>query len=380
VSLAPNSTLLFIPDISGFTDFVNETEINHSRHIIEELMESLIDANELEMKVSEIEGDAILFYRPGALPSSSALYSQVKRMFVDFHTLLKKYEQNRICQCGACSTATNLSLKFVLHYGEVAENQIKNHSKLFGREVIVVHRLLKNSIPNRQYALLTEPIFQSRDSSSPPEEEPWNKPHHGEEIYDIGNIPIQHFDLEPLLAAIPDPVIEDFSVAGATQSVLRLEHVILAPLELTFDVLSDLAFRAEWIDGLVDSDQLNHQISQTGSTHRCVIKRNDSDPKFVAHDYKVGRDIISFVESNHRSEFCTVYLLRRQDSGKTTIELEVFIKPSFIKGLFFKLFLKPKLSKSQVRNLEQLNAYCQKLVSIGQNHNNHIELYAKTNN
>ena len=341
-------------------------------------MEALIDANELDMKISEIEGDAILFYRPGELPSTSALYSQVNRMFVDFHTQLKKYEQSRICQCGACSTATNLSLKFVLHYGEVAANQIKNHSKLFGREVIVVHRLLKNSVPNRQYAIFTAPIFQTIENSLPHGEEPWDKPFYGEEMYEVGTIPIQHFDLKPLLVKIPDPVIEDFSVAGATQSVLRLEQVIYAPLELTFDAISDLAFRAAWIEGLVDSDQLNHQINQAGSTHRCVIKRNDSDPKFVAHDYKVGKNIVTFVESNHRDEFCTVYLLRRLDPSKTKIELEVFIKPSFIKGLFFKLFLKRKLSISQIRNLKRLNAYCQKLVTSGQKHNNHIELYVDT--
>ena len=34
-----NKGLLFIPDISGFTRFVNETEIDHSRLIIQELLE-----------------------------------------------------------------------------------------------------------------------------------------------------------------------------------------------------------------------------------------------------------------------------------------------------------------------------------------------------
>ena len=56
-----NRGLLFIPDISGFTRFVNETEINHSRLIIQELLEILINANELNLEISEIEGDAILF-------------------------------------------------------------------------------------------------------------------------------------------------------------------------------------------------------------------------------------------------------------------------------------------------------------------------------
>jgi hypothetical protein len=56
-----NKGLLFIPDISGFTRFVNETEIGHSRLIIQELLEILINANEVGLEVSEIEGDAILY-------------------------------------------------------------------------------------------------------------------------------------------------------------------------------------------------------------------------------------------------------------------------------------------------------------------------------
>ena len=45
-------TLLFIPDISGFTDFVHNTEIQHSGHIVEELLEVLIDANEISLEIS----------------------------------------------------------------------------------------------------------------------------------------------------------------------------------------------------------------------------------------------------------------------------------------------------------------------------------------
>ncbi|MDX1410162.1 MAG: DUF2652 domain-containing protein, partial [Saprospiraceae bacterium] len=56
-------TLLFIPDISGFSKFVKHNEIRHSQHIVEELLEAIIDANEIGLEISEIEGDAILFYR-----------------------------------------------------------------------------------------------------------------------------------------------------------------------------------------------------------------------------------------------------------------------------------------------------------------------------
>ncbi|HEY4337501.1 MAG TPA: DUF2652 domain-containing protein, partial [Puia sp.] len=80
-----NKGLLFIPDISGFTRFVNGTDIDHSRLIIQELLETLINANQSGFEVSEIEGDAILFYKFGDKPEMGALYKQVEAMFCGFH-------------------------------------------------------------------------------------------------------------------------------------------------------------------------------------------------------------------------------------------------------------------------------------------------------
>ena len=77
-----NRGLLFIPDISGFTRFVNETEIDHSRLIIQELLELLVDSNEIGMEISEIEGDAILFYKYGACPDLQNLYKLFERQLL----------------------------------------------------------------------------------------------------------------------------------------------------------------------------------------------------------------------------------------------------------------------------------------------------------
>src|SRR3954465_14700033 len=105
-----NKGLLFVPDISGFTRFVNETEIDHSRLIIQELLEVLINANQIGLEVSEIEGDAILFYRFGESPDLQKIYKQVERMFCEFHRSLSIYEDRRFCQCKACGSAINLTL------------------------------------------------------------------------------------------------------------------------------------------------------------------------------------------------------------------------------------------------------------------------------
>ena len=152
--MALQPSLLFIPDISGFTNFVQETDIAHSKHIISELLEILIDANELGLTLAEIEGDALFFYRDATLPSREAIIHQVEEMFLNFHNHLVAYKYRRICRCGACTTAADLKLKFVIHAGEIDHIQVKDSRKPFGPNVVLVHRLLKNSIDGDEYALL----------------------------------------------------------------------------------------------------------------------------------------------------------------------------------------------------------------------------------
>jgi hypothetical protein len=110
--------LLFIPDISGFSKFVNEVEIQHSQFIIQQLLEVLINANDSDLEISEIEGDAILFYKFGQPAELNALYKQVEKMFRAFHQYLISYDNRKICQCKACISAVDLTLKVITHYGE----------------------------------------------------------------------------------------------------------------------------------------------------------------------------------------------------------------------------------------------------------------------
>jgi hypothetical protein len=152
----PDNILFFIPDISGFTKFVTETEVTHSQHIIQELLELIVDANQLGFEVSEFEGDAVLFVRPGAPPSLDEILAQARKMFVDFHSHIKQIEIKRTCTCGACSSVNNLSLKFVAHFGPAKTMQVKGHSKFIGKSIIVAHRLLKNQVPESEYLLVSE--------------------------------------------------------------------------------------------------------------------------------------------------------------------------------------------------------------------------------
>ncbi len=71
-------SLLFIPDITGFTKFVNDTEVAHGHHIVAELLELIIDSDQLGMTVSEVEGDAVLSIRhPAVLAPPISLDSRL---------------------------------------------------------------------------------------------------------------------------------------------------------------------------------------------------------------------------------------------------------------------------------------------------------------
>ncbi len=364
-------TFLFIPDISGFTKFVNNTEINHSRHIIEELLEIIIDSDTLGLEVSEIEGDAVLFYRDGGVPSIDELLELSKSMYTAFHTHLKKYENRRICQCGACSTTNNLTLKFVAHYGETAKNRVKQFTKLFGVDVIVAHRLLKNDVPKDEYLLVTDTIAIDNEVAQSVAQHTFTE---GVSSYDVGDIPYAYLDLQEIRRSIPEPAPEDFGLKGVTEVLLHQAVMINAPLEMVFDVVSDLSFRHEWQEGLAGSEDLNHKIAQAGSTHRCIVTGKATDPFFVSHGFEKKGDTITFSDTDHKANIGTVFSLTKKGADKTLLEINFFSKKNPVKKLFFNLFIKKKFLKNGDISWQNLENYCKKLLANGQNHTSQIIL------
>ena len=152
----PEPSLIFIPDITGFTKFVQSTATRHSQHIISELLETLLDSNHLGLDIAELEGDAIVFYKYAQMPSLDALLFQAKRMFENFHQQLQKYAASGVCHCGSQKTPFDLSLKIIIHRGQLGFTTVKQYRKPHGFDMIVAHKLLKNSINEREYVLVTD--------------------------------------------------------------------------------------------------------------------------------------------------------------------------------------------------------------------------------
>lgn len=149
-----NQGTIIIPDISGFTKFVNGTDAFTGKHITRALLSSIIDSNVLNLKISEIEGDAVLFYGYGVPLDTRSILAQYEIMLGSFNRKLAQLET-------FLGKKINLSLKLIAHYGPVTEYSIGTFRKLYGKAVVQAHQLLKNPIKSSTYVLLTDSLLKA---------------------------------------------------------------------------------------------------------------------------------------------------------------------------------------------------------------------------
>ena len=152
--------LLVIVDISGYTEFITNRQVSllHAEQIITELMESVIDRADHPLVVNKLEGDAALLFREYAPEDAHAaardVLAQVGGFFDGFGTCLARVRhERRHCSCDACSNTDRLCLKAFVHAGEIAVKQVRQFEELAGEDVIAIHRMLKNTVPSREYVL-----------------------------------------------------------------------------------------------------------------------------------------------------------------------------------------------------------------------------------
>jgi hypothetical protein len=171
----PEPVMLIIADISGYTRYMtaNAKTLAHSQAIITELIKSIINQIELPLEVAKLEGDAVFLFCRKQNPAQP--WPQAKKMigqnllalFRLFSQKIDELSRSTHCHCHACAGITSLRLKLVVHSGEALFHRVFNFVELAGVDVIIVHRLLKNSVEADQYLLLTE---AARDDVEFPEQ------------------------------------------------------------------------------------------------------------------------------------------------------------------------------------------------------------------
>ncbi|SEJ42530.1 Protein of unknown function [Dyadobacter sp. SG02] len=346
-----NRGLIFIPDISGFTQFMHEIEIQHGRQIIQELLETLVNANQIGLEISEIEGDAILFFKFGEAPELETLYRQVERMFCDFHKYLIAYDNRRFCQCKSCISAINLTLKVVAHYGEFTTYQVKNFRKLIGKDIIVAHQLLKNDIDQHEYWLVTQNLLNGQSPNGFTEWMQWNP---GSKTTENEQIPFQYTQIGPLKDSIPryePPLLEPREKV----KVLSVSREFDSDIKKMFFTSGHLELRHRWQDGLKSIEELDHFLPGIGSRHLRI--REDGETVMYASGFSYNPESrIVFGESDEKLTSTLYFVLEKLTDNRTRLSLEYYLKKNPLKQLAFQLFKKDKMEAEFLKSLENLEA------------------------
>ena len=214
-------------DISGYTAFVSGTEHEHSREILAELIENIAKSFGGKLAIDQVEGDALCCTteRTGA-----EVTDWLRETFSAFHRRLRDMRAATTCPCQACQMIGSLGLKFIVHRGSYSRQVIAGVVQLYGNDVNLVHRLLKNTVPLREYVLVTGATLSS-----------WPEtvrtgyvgaPQH----YDVGDVDAAYLDLALVRA---DALREDRLRVNDAEAKLRSVRRYAAPPEQVWRLMTD---------------------------------------------------------------------------------------------------------------------------------------------
>jgi hypothetical protein len=185
----PQPVVLILADISGYTRFMtaNVTTLAHSQLAITELLETIIRQVEIPLRVAKLEGDAVFLYaiREGGWPEArERIRARLVTFFETFAKRLSALADSPLCSCEACKQIGHLRLKVIAHAGEALLHRVAGFEELAGVDVILAHRLLKNSVAGNEYLLMTEPAWRELGLPGDPAVE------RSRERTDLGEVPI----------------------------------------------------------------------------------------------------------------------------------------------------------------------------------------------
>ena len=154
------SACFVIADISGYTNFISGVELDHAQDIIADIMDTLLRALRPTFRLAKFEGDAAFVYAVADKVDGSLLQDAIESAYFAFRKRLRSIKQANSCECQACSAMQSLDVKFVVHHGEFIKQKMGGQEELAGRDVILVHRLLKNEVNKKlgghAYALYSD--------------------------------------------------------------------------------------------------------------------------------------------------------------------------------------------------------------------------------
>jgi hypothetical protein len=164
---AAQPTTFLIADISGYTGYLADVELDHAQDILADLIGAVVTALRPNFRLAKLEGDAAFTFMKAEKVDGSMLLDTIERCYFGFRRRRRDVRQATSCDCNACVQIPDLDLKFVVHHGGAILQKIAGRQELLGSDVIVAHRLLKNDVVEKlgikAYALISQRCIDVSD-------------------------------------------------------------------------------------------------------------------------------------------------------------------------------------------------------------------------
>ncbi len=259
---------LVIGDISGYTGYLAGSELEHAQDVLADLVETMVGAMRPVLRLAKLEGDAAFAYAPEAKIDGSMLLDTVEGCYFTFCRRLQSIRQATTCQCNACVLIPNLNLKFFAHDGEFVRHRIAGREEFAGTDVILVHRLMKNSVAEtfhlNGYALFTAACIAATGIDAAA----LGMRPHGETYEHIGEVPAYVHDLE---ARWKHEQEHRRVIVTSKDAEMESDLLLPGPPALVWEFLTDPVRRMQWQTDTDRVDQFNTSGRRgIGTTNHCV--------------------------------------------------------------------------------------------------------------
>ncbi len=213
---------LLLADISGYTSFLSQTELDHAHEILTDLLETILKRFKMLLTIHKIEGDAIFAYATDSrVIRGETLFELIESTYTDFRERMKNVRRHTTCTCRACQSLPMLDLKFIVHHGDFVLQNIGGTPELAGSDVNLVHRLLKNHVSEnigwRAYSLFTSAALDCMRMR------PENLVEGAESYEHLGEVSILVMDMHPRYEAL-----------------MQARHVVVNEKEAMLNFVEDL--------------------------------------------------------------------------------------------------------------------------------------------
>jgi uncharacterized protein YndB with AHSA1/START domain/class 3 adenylate cyclase len=266
----PEPACLVIADISGYTSFLAGAELDHAQDILADLMSTVVTSFRPTFRLAKLEGDAAFFSAFTEAVDGPQLQDLIEGCYFAFQRRLRDISQASTCECNACILVPRLDLKVVAHHGRVVRRRFGSLVELVGSDVIVVHRLLKNRVPQATgvaaYALYTEACLAAMGIPDPVAA---GFTEHVEAFEGVGEIRSWVRDLDAAWRA----ELERARVLVEPKDSARIyETVVAAPRPLVWDWITSPARRIQWQYGATGIEMVEGTVGRrgVGSINHCI--------------------------------------------------------------------------------------------------------------